>query len=108
MLHEKLLYPYHIQRTQALTPSDYQTKIEFSQWLLVKCVSNPNFVACILFTDKATFMQNKITNFHNDYTWTDKSSRIYLNKPIQHRFLLNVWTGIKDEDYFIGPKILPN
>jgi len=37
--------------------------------LLVKCILNSNFVACILFTDEIVFMQKGVTNFHNNNTY---------------------------------------
>ncbi|XP_026828181.1 uncharacterized protein LOC113562592 [Ooceraea biroi] len=106
-LHEQLLYPYHIQRVQALTPSDYQARMEFSQWLLVKCASNPNFVSRILFTDEASFIRNGITNFQNDHVRAEENPHALIQTNHQHRFSLNILMGIIG-DHLIGPVILPN
>jgi hypothetical protein len=51
ILQEQSLYPYHIQRVQALTPPDHRASVVYFHWLLTKCVVNPWFVANILFTD---------------------------------------------------------
>jgi hypothetical protein len=37
ILHSNLLYAFHIQTVQALTPNDYPLRIEFCQWLLQRC-----------------------------------------------------------------------
>jgi hypothetical protein len=62
ILHEQSLYPYHIQRVQALTP-DHRARVVYCHWLLEKCVVNPRFVANILFTDEAGFTRDGIVNF---------------------------------------------
>jgi hypothetical protein len=38
ILHEQSLYPYHIQRVQALTPADHRASVVYCHWLLAKCV----------------------------------------------------------------------
>jgi hypothetical protein len=55
MLHEQLLYPYHLEWVQNLTPADYPGRAAFSQWLLTKCATNPHFLSDCLFTDEAGF-----------------------------------------------------
>lgn len=67
ILHEQSLYPYHIQRVQALRPPDYQARLVFCQWFLRKCVEDPHFIENILFTDEAGFTKNGIVNFHNTH-----------------------------------------
>lgn len=32
VLHEQLLYPYHMQRVQALGPADFPLRLRFRQW----------------------------------------------------------------------------
>ncbi|KAJ4431017.1 hypothetical protein ANN_19610 [Periplaneta americana] len=60
-----ILYPYHLQRVQALSPADYPARLRFCQWFLQQCGVNPNFPALVLFTDEAQFTRDGITNFHN-------------------------------------------
>jgi hypothetical protein len=71
ILHEQSLYPYHIQRVQALTPPDHRARVVYFHWLLTKCVVNPRFVANILFTDEAGFTSDGIVNFLNTHVWVD-------------------------------------
>ncbi|KAJ4438995.1 hypothetical protein ANN_14950 [Periplaneta americana] len=43
LLKEYQLYPYHLQRVQALSPADYPARVRFCQWFLQQCGVNPNF-----------------------------------------------------------------
>jgi hypothetical protein len=35
ILHEQLLYPYHVQRVQGLRPADYPVRRRFCRWFLL-------------------------------------------------------------------------
>ncbi|KAJ4438002.1 hypothetical protein ANN_13941 [Periplaneta americana] len=37
LLKEYQLYPYHLQRVQALSPADYPARVRFCQWFLQQC-----------------------------------------------------------------------
>ncbi|KAJ4432110.1 hypothetical protein ANN_20725 [Periplaneta americana] len=39
LLKEYQLYPYHLQRVQALSPADYPARVRFCQWFLQQCVN---------------------------------------------------------------------
>lgn len=65
ILHEQLLHPHHLQRVQVLTPPDHYARLEFCQWLLKKCIENPQFTASILYTDEAGFTRDGIINYQN-------------------------------------------
>ncbi|KAJ4451322.1 hypothetical protein ANN_02784 [Periplaneta americana] len=67
------LYPYHLQRVQALSPADYPARFRFCQWFLQQCGVNPNSPALVLFTDEAQFTRDGITNFHNQHVWAYKT-----------------------------------
>ncbi|KAJ4436003.1 hypothetical protein ANN_18627 [Periplaneta americana] len=97
------LYPYHLQRVQALSPADYPARVRFCQWFLQQCGINPNFPALVLFTDEAQFTRDGRTNFHNQHVWA------YETVPSHHqvRFSLNMWAGIIG-DRLVGPHVLVN
>nr|CAH7713789.1 unnamed protein product [Callosobruchus chinensis] len=52
ILRHQQLYPYHMQRVQALIPRDLPLRVDFCNWLRNKILRNPNQV---LFTDEACF-----------------------------------------------------
>ena len=106
ILRENMLYPYHIQRVQALLPTDFPPRIEFCQWLLQKMVEIPQLLMLILFTDEASFSRNAIRNYHNNHLWCDENPHAIFEDRFQHQFSLNVWIGIV-ADCLIGPVFLP-
>ncbi|RLU18806.1 hypothetical protein DMN91_009163 [Ooceraea biroi] len=101
------LYPFHIQRVQALIAPDYDSRLAFCRFVLRKGEENPDFAANILFTDKAIFTNNGIINFHNNHVWADENPHAVVESRYQHRFSLNVWVGIL-KDRLIGPVFFPN
>lgn len=107
ILHEQQLYPFHIQRVQALTAPDYGSRMVFCRFMLRKVAENVNFAANILFTDEAIFTNNGVINFHNNHVWADENPHAVVQSRHQHRFSLNVWLGVLG-DRLIGPAFLPN
>ena len=102
ILKNQLLYPYHIQRVQALLPGDYPQRMAFCRWLQQKIGRNPQFLSKILFTDEANFSRNAIMNFHNNHIWADENPHEIIESRNQHQFSVNVWVGII-ADQLIGP-----
>ncbi|KAJ4430198.1 hypothetical protein ANN_22408 [Periplaneta americana] len=81
LLKEYQLYPYHLQRVQALSSADYPARVRFCQWFLQQCGVNPNLV---LFTDEAQFTRDGITNFHNQHVWAYENPRATVPSHHQH------------------------
>lgn len=106
ILHDSLLYPYHIQRVQALLPRDFPLRINYCRWYRNRLVANPNFECIILFTDEASFSRTSIVNFHNNHLWADENPHGIVETHFQEQFSLNVWGGIIG-DHLIGPFFLP-
>jgi hypothetical protein len=71
VLHEQLLYPYHLQWVKALCLLDFRPCQEFCQWSLQQCGKDPFFGNCVLFTDEAHFTRNGTLNFHYRHIWND-------------------------------------
>ncbi|KAJ4441123.1 hypothetical protein ANN_10973 [Periplaneta americana] len=107
VLKEYQLYPYHLQRVQALSSADYPARVRFCQWFLQQCGVNPNFPALVLFTDKAQLTRDGITNFHNQHVWAYENPRATIPSHHQVRFSLNMWAGIIG-DRLVGPHVLVN
>ncbi|KAJ4442849.1 hypothetical protein ANN_04442 [Periplaneta americana] len=107
LLKEYQLYPYHLQRVQALSPADCPARVRFCQWFLQQCGVNPNFPALVLFTDEAQFTRDGIINFHNQHVWAYENPRATVPSHHQVRFSLNMWAGIIG-DRLVGPHVLVN
>ncbi|CAH1987749.1 unnamed protein product [Acanthoscelides obtectus] len=69
-LRDEGLYPFHVQRVQALQPDDFPARVRFCQWLLHQHDNNPDFLKCILVTDESTFTRNGVNNFRNTHVWS--------------------------------------
>jgi hypothetical protein len=67
LLKKQGLHPYHVQRVQALQPKDYIRQEEFCEWVIQKCVDQPDFLRIVLFTDEAGFTRNGVLNSHNTH-----------------------------------------
>lgn len=106
ILHDQLLYPYHLQRVQALLPCDFEARTNLSRWISNQQAENPLFISNILFTDEASFTRNGINNFHNRHVWAEENPHAIQSSDNQHRFSLNVWGGIFKDKLF-GPVFLP-
>jgi hypothetical protein len=63
VLHEQLLYQYHLQRVQPPIPLDFRPRQEFGQLFLRQCGEDPFLRNLVLFTDKADFTWSGILNF---------------------------------------------
>lgn len=106
ILQDQQMYPYHIQRVQALLPRDYPQRVNFCQWFLERLARNPQFLNNFFFTDEANFSKNAITNFHNNHVWSQENPHAISERYFQYQFSLNVWAGIVG-DRLIGPFFLP-
>ena len=93
VLHENLLYRYHLQRVQGLSLADFPAPRHFCEWFIQQCV-NPNFGATVLFTDEASFQRDQIVNFHNQHVWADVNPLATVEARHQERCSVNVWAGI--------------
>lgn len=107
ILKRQQLYPYHIQRVQALLPRDFPPRLTFCQWMQARITQKPNFVGEIMFTDEANFSRDGIFNYHNNHIWADENPHAISEGHHQQQFSVNVWAGIVG-DQLIGPFFLPN
>lgn len=106
ILKEHLLYPYHIQRVQALLPRDFPNRLEFCDWMLGMIEQIPEFLKQVLFTDEANFSRESIINYHNNHLWSEENPHAITEAHHQQHFSLNVWVGCIG-NLLIGPYFLP-
>ena len=97
------LYPFHLQMVQRLEEEDEARQLDLFQWI----IANRRIIPFILFTDEASFTRDAINNTHNSHRWSDKNPHAIVERNSQHRFSVNVWCGVMDNQ-LIGPAMLPN
>jgi hypothetical protein len=56
-----------------LTEYDFDQRVDFSEWLLIRCEAEPDFPRRILWTDEASFKLNGRINRHNSVYWSDSN-----------------------------------
>lgn len=100
------LHPYHIQRVQQLNANDHEARVRFCVNIRRRLARDLNFIRTILFTDESCFSRDGVFNYHNAHYWADANPRLIREGRFQHRFSVNVWAGIINNE-LIGPHILP-
>jgi hypothetical protein len=55
---------------QMLIEDDFDRRVEFSEWFLIRCEAEPDFPRRILWTDEASFKLNYRINRHNSVYWS--------------------------------------
>lgn len=106
ILKEENLYPFHLQKVQSLLPEDFVPRVNCVRWFLEQDIVDPNFLSKVLFTDEATFTRDGIFNSRNSHVWALDNPHEIAICHHQHRFSVNVWSGILN-NHVIGPYILP-
>lgn len=101
VLKAERLHPYHMQKVQRLEPGDPVARLMFCRWI----VSHPRTLPRILFTDEAQFTRDGILNSRNSHIWDYSNPHAVVRKNSQHRFSLNVWCGVVNDE-LIGPHFL--
>jgi hypothetical protein len=87
-------HPYHYTRVQHLLPEDYPIRREFCLWLINQNDADPHFLSRILFSDESLFCREGCSNYHNLHIWAEENPRELFPRGCQHRFSVNLWTGL--------------
>jgi transposase len=95
-------HPYKIKLVQHLAEDDFDRRLEFCQWAVEKCDSDPHFSKKILFSDEAIFYLNGHVNRHNMRYWSDSNPHWVSDTNAQGDKRVMVWCGILG-DQVIGP-----
>jgi hypothetical protein len=106
ILHQNLLYPYHLQRVQGLAEADFPPRRALCVRLRRASADTPGFLASVLFTDEAGFTRDGVFNYHNTHIWDHINPHGIRLAKHQQQFRLNVWAGVVG-DHLLGPVFLP-
>lgn len=102
VLRKHKLHPYHISLHQDLNECDFEKRLEFSNWALIKTDEDPDFLTNVLWTDEAQFCRNGNVNVHNAHYWSDSNPHWLRQHNHQVRWSVNVWCGMF-RDRIVGP-----
>lgn len=106
VLHEQQLYPYRLQKVQAISPADFGPRFDFCRWYLQQQAINNQFQTTILFSDECCFTRDGIFNSRNSHFWEEENPHAIIVKSSQYRFSLNIWAGII-MNHLLGPFVFP-
>jgi len=98
------MHPYHIVLHQELKAQDFDTRLNFCNWLLNMIEDDPELLTHILWSDEATFCCDGSVNLHNMHYWSEVNPHWMREVQHQARWSVNVWVGIIGGQ-IIGPFI---
>lgn len=88
-------HPFSFYNVQSLILGDSQRRIQFCQWLLLRCQEDERFLEDIIWTDEAKFTRNGMYNRHNSHYWSDVNPNLI--RPVHHQdtWSFNIFCAIK-------------
>ncbi len=95
-------HPYKVQLVQKLTEDDFDRRVEFCQWAVKMCDSDPDFSRKVVFSDEAIFYLNGHVNRQSTRFWSGNNPHWSSDIKIQGDPRVMVWCGIWN-DRIIGP-----
>lgn len=96
------LHPYHVCLHQDLSEADFERRLDFCNWGLIKIEEESDFLQRVMWTDEARFCRNGTVNVHNAHYWSQQNPHWLRQHKHQVRWSVNVWCGILG-DRIIGP-----
>jgi hypothetical protein len=106
VLHERVLYPYHLQRVQGVMPADSPARENLCP-CFVQRSAEFFFVLSVVFIVEARFGGDEIISIHNQHQWVEENPHgVFQSRP-QTQFSITVWARIVG-DCLAGPHVLPH
>lgn len=91
ILKKKLkFHPFKVHIVQELSEDDFNRRLGFSEIMMTRIDTNPNFLYEIIFSDEAIFQLNGNVNRHNCRFWSDSNSRWMIEAHTQYPEKCNV------------------
>lgn len=89
-------HPYHYRKGQELTTVDNEPRMVFCRWILNNTEAN------VLYSDECMFTRIGLFNQRTEHWWSIRNPMLTKANSFQHRFSVNVWAGILN-DNIVGP-----
>jgi hypothetical protein len=77
-----------------LTEDDFDRRVEFSEWCLIRCEAEPDFPRRILWADEASFKLNGRINRHDSVCWSDFNPHEVIWEELNVRCLFGQAFGV--------------
>lgn len=96
ILQQNKWHPYKFQRVQHLRETDFEARVQFCEWFLLKSQEDENFTRHVIWTDESKFGKNGLFNRHNSHFWSDDNPRAVRQRNFQEAWSFNVFCAIKN------------
>ena len=96
--------PYKITKKHRLLPKDYDKRIDFANFILIKVDEDNCFVDKLIFSDEAWFSLSCDVNSQNCRFWSQKNPFQYYEVPLHDQEVM-VWAAITSSSV-VGPIFL--
>jgi hypothetical protein len=93
VLHEEMLYRFHLHRVQGFMPVDFPARDNFC-WCFAQRSAENVFVSSVLFTNEAHFGRNCIINIHNQHQWAEENPHGVIHSRNPQQFSINAYLVI--------------
>lgn len=109
--HELQFHAYRPRLLQALHEGDYQQRVNFCEWYLIRKGADPTFAESILWSDEAIFKLNGRVNRWNSVYWADENPHVIMEEELNLPGVM-VWCGVNQRGilgpYFFDGNVLVN
>lgn len=89
-------HPYSHTLVHGLKLSDYERRVNFAEFIIMKNQENDQFLRNIIWSDEAKFTKNGIFNKRNSHYWSDTNPHSVRERQFQDRWNFNVYCAVKD------------
>lgn len=91
------MHPYAYKIVHSLEPGDYEKRIQFCEFLLMKIQEDHSFLRKIIWTDESKFSREGVVNRKNLHYWANRNPHIIREAHFQNTFSFNVFVLIMDD-----------
>lgn len=96
ILHKHNFKPYSIHLVQNLKQTDFQRRINFCEFILIKNQEDENFLKNIIWSDESKFTKNGLFNRHNSHYWSDTNPHCVRERGFQTSWQFNVFCAVRN------------
>lgn len=96
ILKKHKFHPYSFSLVQSLKETDYNKRIEFAEFMLIKCQEDNEYLKNIIWCDESKFTKNGMFNRHNSHYWSEENQHLTRVRGFQERWNFNVFCAIRD------------
>lgn len=87
---------YKFYLVQNLKEGDYERRINFCEWLIIRSQEDEHFLENIIWSDESKFCKNGLFNRHNSHYWNNENTHQLRPTNFQENWSFNCYCAIKN------------